>query len=50
MLFKFNKTWKFLLILGFFWAFYAIFGFEPTIITIGAAILATFWKDSTHLL
>ncbi len=40
MLFKFNTIWKSISILFFTWVIYAVWGFEFTVITLLALILA----------
>jgi len=40
------KIWKSLATIVTFWVFYAIFGFEVSVITLLAAILACFWIKS----
>jgi hypothetical protein len=43
------KIWKSLAIIVTFWVFYAIFGFEVSVVTLLAAILACFWIKSDTL-
>jgi hypothetical protein len=43
MLFTFNKFWKNFLLLASTWAFYGLWGFELTTITLLGFILASIW-------
>jgi hypothetical protein len=49
MMMQITKTWKSLLTIVFFWVFYALFGFEVTVVTLIAAILGNFWQSSDIL-
>ena len=50
MLFRFGKEWKSILFLIGAWAFYGLFGFEYTVVTILALLYSTNFKDSTRLI
>tara|TARA_R100001460_G_scaffold88096_1_gene129589 strand:+ start:890 stop:1042 length:153 start_codon:yes stop_codon:yes gene_type:complete len=50
MLFSFDKKWKFLLILLFFWGFYGFFGYEITIVTLLACILGKNSQNSDYFI
>tara|TARA_B100001123_G_C15247917_1_gene1001646 strand:+ start:784 stop:936 length:153 start_codon:yes stop_codon:yes gene_type:complete len=45
MLFSFNKYWKFIAVLSLTWGFYALVGFEFTLLTLVSIILAAQLKD-----
>ena len=49
MLFKFGTFWKVIILLLSTWAFYGLFGFEMSVITLLAFLLASMMK-STHFL
>jgi|TARA_R100001594_G_scaffold52988_1_gene86628 hypothetical protein len=49
MMITIAKFWKSLLTIVAFWVFYALFGFEMTVITLLAAILGNFWSNSDFL-
>jgi hypothetical protein len=49
MLFSFNYIWKSILILAGSWAIYGLCGFEFTIVTLMAVLLALKFKTSTHI-
>ena len=49
MILTITKFCKSLLTIATFWVFYALFGFEMTVITILAAILGNFWSNSDIL-
>lgn len=49
MLFEFNFFWKLIVVMILSWVFYGIWGFEFTVISILAAILACQAKKTTYL-
>jgi hypothetical protein len=49
MMMQITRFWKSLLTIVFFWVFYALFGFEVTVVTLLAAILGNFWQNSNVL-
>ena len=49
MLFSFNYIWKSVLIFGGSWAIYGLCGYEFTVVTLLAALLAVNFKTKMHI-
>jgi len=49
MIIEITSFWKSLLTIVIFWVFYALFGFEVTVVTLLAGILGSFWSKSDIL-
>ena len=50
MLFEFNRFWKSILVLVGTWALYGLTGYEFTMVTLLATLLATKLNDTSHII
>ena len=50
MLFEFNRFWKSVLVLIGTWALYGLTGYEFTMVTLLATLLATKLNDTSHII